>query len=67
MTAADGPINLMPALTQASAKSDRSDRNPYPGWIASTSCSYTELGYIRIFIFLINMERKEYAIKGIDA
>jgi len=40
ITAAGGPINLIPALTQASAKSDLSERNPYPGWIASTSCSY---------------------------
>ena len=28
ITAPFGPMNLMPALTQASAKSDRSDRNP---------------------------------------
>ena len=28
ITAPFGPMNRMPALTQASAKSDRSDRNP---------------------------------------
>jgi len=39
MTSGDGPINRIPASTHASAKSDRSDKNPYPGWIASTPFS----------------------------
>ena len=36
-----GPMNRIPAFTIASAKSPLSDRNPYPGWIASTleSCN----------------------------
>ncbi len=34
-----GPTNVIPASAQACAKSAFSDRNPYPGWIASTSWS----------------------------
>jgi hypothetical protein len=46
MTSGDGPINRIPASTHASAKSDRSDKNPYPGWIASTSFSCQKNGFI---------------------
>jgi len=38
-TSGDGPINRIPASITAWAKSDRSDRNPYPGWMASTPFS----------------------------
>ena len=34
----DGPIQLIPALITASAKSARSDKNPKPGCIASAPC-----------------------------
>ena len=34
-TEAGGPTKAMPASVTASAKSARSERNPYPGWIAS--------------------------------
>ena len=34
-----GPINAIPAFSQASAKSGFSDKKPYPGWIASTLAS----------------------------
>ena len=32
----DGPTNVIPLSAQAWAKSAFSDKNPYPGWIAST-------------------------------
>ena len=32
----EGPINVMPFCSHASTNSGFSDRNPYPGWIAST-------------------------------
>ena len=32
-----GPMKTMPARSQASAKSAFSERNPYPGWMASIS------------------------------
>jgi len=35
-----GPIKIIPLSTQAWAKSARSDKNPYPGWIASTFFSF---------------------------
>ena len=35
-----GPINVIPLSTQAWAKSARSERKPYPGWMASTFCSF---------------------------
>ena len=31
----DGPIQIMPCSSTLCAKSARSDKNPYPGWIAS--------------------------------
>ena len=31
----DGPMNVMPEAWQSSANSAFSDRNPYPGWMAS--------------------------------
>eukprot|EP00038_Savillea_parva_P008647 m.178296 g.178296 ORF g.178296 m.178296 type:complete len:304 (-) comp14517_c0_seq1:1-912(-) len=34
-----GPRNLIPLASSASEKSAFSDRNPYPGWTASTLCS----------------------------
>ena len=30
-----GPMNLMPAASQAAAKAAFSERKPYPGWMAS--------------------------------
>lgn len=36
----EGPMKMRPFLTQASAKFALSERNPYPGWIASVSVSY---------------------------
>ena len=30
-----GPMNVMPAASTARASSARSEKNPYPGWIAS--------------------------------
>lgn len=47
MTSGDGPINRIPASTHASAKSDRSDKNPYPGWIASTPYSCQKWVHIK--------------------
>jgi len=35
IASADGPMKVIPADAQASAKSSFSDRNPYPGWTAS--------------------------------
>ena len=34
-----GPIKIIPLALHASANSGLSDKNPYPGWIASTSAS----------------------------
>jgi hypothetical protein len=34
-----GPTNTRPAATHARAKPAFSDRNPYPGWIASAPIS----------------------------
>jgi hypothetical protein len=35
IAAAPGPMKTMPAASQASGRSGFSERNPYPGWIAS--------------------------------
>ena len=35
ITFGDGPIKVIPARSQTSANSGRSDNRPYPGWIAS--------------------------------
>jgi hypothetical protein len=35
MDAAGGPMKVMPAASTARASSAFSERNPYPGWIAS--------------------------------
>jgi len=43
----------MPALMTASAKSPRSERNPYPGCMASTSFSYsnpTRVTYEEVYV-----------------
>ena len=34
-----GPTNTMPAASHARARSAFSERNPYPGWIASAPCA----------------------------
>ena len=38
-TSGGGPTNVRPAVRQASAKRQFSDRNPYPGWTASAPAS----------------------------
>ena len=37
ITAVDGPINVIPCFSQTSTKCSFSERNPYPGKIASAS------------------------------
>jgi hypothetical protein len=39
ITSGDGPTNVMPASAHALAKEAFSDRNPYPGWMASAPVS----------------------------
>ena len=40
MESAVGPMNLIPAASHASTNSAFSDKNPYPGWIASAPVSF---------------------------
>jgi len=40
MADAGGPTNVSPAASTADANAAFSDRNPYPGWIASAPATF---------------------------
>ena len=49
MFSGDGPMNVIPQSSQISAKCAFSDKNPKPGWIASTSVTSAALMMLDIF------------------
>ncbi len=49
MLEVDGPMNLIPASSQASAKWAFSERKPNPGWIASESVISAALRMLGMF------------------
>jgi hypothetical protein len=46
---AGGPTNTIPAAAQARANSAFSDKNPYPGWIASAPLRFAAASNASIF------------------